>query len=251
MGLGYDDVAAVAPGGHLRVGVGLRHQRLAVRRLAGVRVDRRGDVGHLRVQARRRRAAARRTRSARSATSARRCSRSSASSPRCATATRTGEGQHVDIAMFDAIVAMTDIVTNFWSLGKHRLNEPRNAIIDGFRAVRRLVRHAGRPRAPVRAHLASSSATRSGPTDPRLATREGWADHLEDMIRPAIEAWASHMTKLEAVAEAVGRRHRGGAGADRAPRSSPTRTSTAAQHARRDAAHRRRRARRCSSPATR
>ena len=30
---------------------------------------------------------------------------------------RTGEGQYVDIAMFDAMVAMTDIVTNFWSMG--------------------------------------------------------------------------------------------------------------------------------------
>ena len=30
---------------------------------------------------------------------------------------RTGEGQHVDIAMLDAMVAMTDIVTNFWSMG--------------------------------------------------------------------------------------------------------------------------------------
>src|SRR5882672_10846951 len=28
----------------------------------------------------------------------------------------TGLGQYVDIAMFDAMVAMTDIVTNFWSL---------------------------------------------------------------------------------------------------------------------------------------
>ena len=30
----------------------------------------------------------------------------------------TGVGQYVDIAMFDAMVAMTDIVTNFWSLGR-------------------------------------------------------------------------------------------------------------------------------------
>ena len=58
MGLGYDAVAAVAPGGHLHVVVGVRRQRFALRRLAGVRVDRRVDVGHLRLRARRRRDAA-------------------------------------------------------------------------------------------------------------------------------------------------------------------------------------------------
>ena len=30
---------------------------------------------------------------------------------------RTGEGQYIDVAMFDAMVSMTDLVTNFWSLG--------------------------------------------------------------------------------------------------------------------------------------
>src|SRR5690606_11322759 len=30
---------------------------------------------------------------------------------------RTGEGQYLDIAMLDAMVAMTDVVTNFWSMG--------------------------------------------------------------------------------------------------------------------------------------
>ena len=33
----------------------------------------------------------------------------------------TGQGQHVDIAMFDATVAMTDIVTNLASLGQERM----------------------------------------------------------------------------------------------------------------------------------
>jgi crotonobetainyl-CoA:carnitine CoA-transferase CaiB-like acyl-CoA transferase len=34
--------------------------------------------------------------------------------------------------------------------------------------------------------------------DERFATREGWRDHLDAVIRPAIEKWASDKTKLEA-----------------------------------------------------
>ena len=34
--------------------------------------------------------------------------------------------------------------------------------------------------------------------DPRFATREGWRDHLDAVIRPAVEAWAAARTKLEA-----------------------------------------------------
>jgi crotonobetainyl-CoA:carnitine CoA-transferase CaiB-like acyl-CoA transferase len=110
----------------------------------------------------------------------------------------TGEGQRVDIAMYDSTVAMTDIVANFESLGKHRLNEPKNAILDPFRAadgwfVMQLVREHQLER------ISELVGHPEWPTDPRLATREGWAAHLEDMFRPAIEAWASHMTKLEAV----------------------------------------------------
>jgi len=110
----------------------------------------------------------------------------------------TGEGQRVDIAMYDATVAMTDIVTNFGSMGKFRLNEPKNAILDPFRAsdgwfVMQLVREHQLER------ISQLVGHPEWPTDPRLATREGWAAHLEDMLRPAIEAWASHMTKREAV----------------------------------------------------
>jgi crotonobetainyl-CoA:carnitine CoA-transferase CaiB-like acyl-CoA transferase len=111
---------------------------------------------------------------------------------------RTGEGQRIDIAMYDATVAMTDIVTNFGSMGKYRLNEPRNAILDPFRAsdgwfVMQLVREHQLER------ISQLVGHPEWPTDPRLATREGWAAHLEDMLRPAIEAWAGHMTKLQAV----------------------------------------------------
>jgi crotonobetainyl-CoA:carnitine CoA-transferase CaiB-like acyl-CoA transferase len=111
---------------------------------------------------------------------------------------RTGEGQRIDIAMYDATVAMTDIVTNFGSMGKFRLNEPKNAILDPFRAsdgwfVMQLVREHQLER------ISQLVGHPEWPTDPRLATREGWAAHLEDMLRPAIEEWASHMTKREAV----------------------------------------------------
>jgi crotonobetainyl-CoA:carnitine CoA-transferase CaiB-like acyl-CoA transferase len=110
----------------------------------------------------------------------------------------TGEGQRIDIAMYDSTVAMTDIVTNFESLGKHRLNEPRNAILDPFRAsdgwfVMQLVREHQLER------ISQLVGHPEWPDDPRLATREGWAAHLEDMLRPAIEAWAANMTKMEAV----------------------------------------------------
>ena len=34
--------------------------------------------------------------------------------------------------------------------------------------------------------------------DPRFAERQGWVDHLEDVIRPAVEGWAAGRTRLEA-----------------------------------------------------
>ena len=63
LGLGYADIAAVHPRRDLPVGVRLReHGPLSVRRLAGVRADRRSHVGRLRVQAPRRQPASGRAR---------------------------------------------------------------------------------------------------------------------------------------------------------------------------------------------
>ncbi len=39
-------------------------------------------------------------------------------------------------------------------------------------------------------------------TEPRFADRQGWVDHLESVIRPAIETWAGPRTRLE-VCEAL------------------------------------------------
>ncbi|MDN3357596.1 CoA transferase [Actinomadura sp. DC4] len=108
----------------------------------------------------------------------------------------TGRGQYVDIAMFDAMIAMTDIVTNFWSMGL-RNGDLGPLIMHGFRAedgwfVLQVAREA---------HFARLAGLIGRPewrTDPRLATRQGWVDHLETVIRPAVEGWAAGLTKVEA-----------------------------------------------------
>ena len=177
-------------------------RRVPVPRLAGVRVDRRVDVGDLRVHAPRERGPPvhdPRRRARRHQLGAVRAS--SASSPRCGTATRTGEGQYVDVAMFDAMVAMTDIVTNFWSMGvRARARKGLEVDLDGFRArdgyvVMQIVREhqfvrARRPRRPSRVERR-----------PPASRPRGWGRHLETVIRPAVEAWASRRTKLEAARE--------------------------------------------------
>jgi formyl-CoA transferase len=109
---------------------------------------------------------------------------------------RTGEGQQVDVAMLDATIAMTDVVTNFWSMGMSG-GDLGPVILGGFRArdgwfilqvareqhFTKLVDFIGRP---------------EWASDPRFATRHGWVDHLEEVLRPAIEGWAASLTKLEA-----------------------------------------------------
>ena len=113
----------------------------------------------------------------------------------------TGEGQYVDIAMLDATLAMTDVVTNFWSMGVRP--EPDKAlpvICEGFRAsdgyvVVQIVREHQFEK------LAELIDRPEWIDDPRFATRAGWGPHLESVIRPAVEAWAITRTKLDAAQE--------------------------------------------------
>jgi formyl-CoA transferase len=114
---------------------------------------------------------------------------------------RTGEGQYVDIAMFDAMLAMTDIVTNFWSMGvRPEPEKGLQVICEGFRAsdgyvVAQVVRE------PQFWNLGDLVGHPEWRDDPRFATRAGWAAALETEIRPAVDAWASKRTKLEAARE--------------------------------------------------
>jgi crotonobetainyl-CoA:carnitine CoA-transferase CaiB-like acyl-CoA transferase len=112
---------------------------------------------------------------------------------------RTGVGQRVDLAMYDATVAMTDIVTNFYSLGWERQASPAPFLIASFKA-----KDGWFVMQMVREHQFENLADLLGKPewkgDPRFAERTGWDVHLDDVIRPAIESWAAGMTKLEAAA---------------------------------------------------
>ena len=111
---------------------------------------------------------------------------------------RTGEAQYVDIAMLDAMVAMTDIVTNLWSMGL-RGGDLGAFILHGFAARDGwFIVQVGREDAFAR--LADAVGHAEWVDDPRFATRQGWIDNLDGTIRPAIEHWAAAMTKVEASA---------------------------------------------------
>jgi formyl-CoA transferase len=112
---------------------------------------------------------------------------------------RTGEGQQVDIAMLDAVVAMTDIVTNLWSMGIHgSVEDEIKAIVDTFAAGDGyFVLQCVRPQ-----HFTALAEVIGRPEwidDPRFATSAGWIDNI-DAVRQAIEAWAAPLSKLEAAA---------------------------------------------------
>ncbi len=109
---------------------------------------------------------------------------------------RTGRGRHVDVAMFDAMVAMADVVPFMWSMGV-RGKRRAAGIFAGFRA-----RDGYFVVQVVREHqfrlLAEAIGRPEWVGEERFARREQWADQLEGVIRPAVEQWAAAHTKLEA-----------------------------------------------------
>ena len=108
---------------------------------------------------------------------------------------RTGQGQYLDVAMLDSLVAMTDLVTNFWSMGL-RGGELGPLIMNGFRASDGwFIIQVGREHQFAR--MAELIGHPEWVDDARFATRQGWIDHLESAIRPAIEQLESALRTWE------------------------------------------------------
>jgi crotonobetainyl-CoA:carnitine CoA-transferase CaiB-like acyl-CoA transferase len=112
---------------------------------------------------------------------------------------RTGLGQVVDVAMMDAMLAVSDMPPFLWSMGAPERWAAAGSLgicaafraRDGFFVV-----------AVFREHQLERLAKAVGHPewigDPRFATREDWARHTDSVVRPALEAWAADKTKLEA-----------------------------------------------------
>ncbi len=108
---------------------------------------------------------------------------------------RTGVGQYVDIAMYDALISMADIVPQYWSMGS-RTKGALPLIMDGFQASDGwFVVQVGRPGQFQK--LAELIGQPQWVTDERLQTPMQWREHLETIIRPAIEGWAATRLKLD------------------------------------------------------
>jgi formyl-CoA transferase len=111
---------------------------------------------------------------------------------------RTGQGQYIDVAMFDAMVSMTDLVTNFWSLGlRPEPGQGLAMILDGFEAANGwFIIQIGREHEFER--LANLVGHPEWLIDERLSTRAGWRAHIDDILRPGVREWASAMTNVDA-----------------------------------------------------
>jgi formyl-CoA transferase len=111
---------------------------------------------------------------------------------------RTGLGQYIDVAMFDAMVSMTDLVTNFWSLGlRPAPGQGLAMILDGFEASNGwFIIQVGREHEFER--LANLIGKPEWKTDPAYTTPKARQPHIMEIFA-TIENWLKDKTKFEAV----------------------------------------------------
>ncbi len=112
---------------------------------------------------------------------------------------RTGRGRRVDISMYDSMLAMADMVPHLWSMGAppEWARGGSLGIVAGFRA-----RDGYFVLSVLRPHQFERLATLVGHPewigDPRFDGLEAWARQIDPLVRPAVEAWARDLGKLEA-----------------------------------------------------
>jgi len=111
----------------------------------------------------------------------------------------TGEGQFVDVAIYDSMLSLIDLAYNYWSMGvRPEPDEPRRlpVIAGSFRArdgfvmlqiarahqLQRLVDLLGHPEWTEQDEFADGR----------------WPDTYEPIVRPALEAWAKDRSNLDA-----------------------------------------------------
>jgi crotonobetainyl-CoA:carnitine CoA-transferase CaiB-like acyl-CoA transferase len=104
--------------------------------------------------------------------------------------------------MYDAMIAISDMPPLLWSMGAPEKWAASGSlgVCAGFRA-----RDGHFVVAVFREHqferLAAAVGHPEWTKDPRFATREGWAQHTDSVIRPALEHWARDKSKLDASRE--------------------------------------------------
>ena len=108
----------------------------------------------------------------------------------------TGEGQYIDLAMFDCMASLADVAINFHSMGISREPNPAPYVIAPFRCsdgylVLQFVREYQFE------NLANLIGRPDWIGDSRFEERTGWGEHLNSEIIPALEKWSENQTRSE------------------------------------------------------
>ncbi len=108
----------------------------------------------------------------------------------------TGEGQYIDLAMFDCMASLADVAINFASMGIPREPNPAPYVIapfscsDGYLVIQFVREHQFE-------NLAHLIGKPGWIEDSRFKERSGWGKHLHSEIIPALEKWAKNFTRSE------------------------------------------------------
>jgi len=113
----------------------------------------------------------------------------------------TGIGQHIDVAMLDSMVAINDSVPFMWALSGRRPDRTASptSVLGAFKAADGyFVMFARESQFPILAALVGHDEWLHSPDWDKPGT---WRDRTDSHIRPAVEAWASTRTRVDASGE--------------------------------------------------